>query len=612
MKVQDVDALLNDIRIEVDKGVGIEVSEEKHERYRNYQEYLFNLKKKISKDKLKYVFIGEKGKGKTTTILNLFALKSFDKELLATGAGGTTVCEVELLPSEEEDSFIEIIPIEDKYMEQYLYDFCSTFKKDGESNEIHYVPTEIARSIRNMIKLKANEVRELYSEINDFNTFYNEIKTRLNLQNRNQTIIRCKSNNEGQFFDDIQRKFNQINLGKVEEIKIPNKIILHITKDVLDFSKFNSIESVVDTRGIDGSVGKENEKNKDSFRREDILNYIDKQQDECIFLFIDGIKAAPTTDILDTIRSRITRENADRFYLFINIYHDEAENVVTDDGPAETAENGIEYKREDIISKFKQEKIPFKESNLIFFNSKKNIPSADEILNTISNNIGDTKEEILQLSNDVMIAFNKLKYDYENNEAALEYFEELYEKVAGIVPSKNIVEEIKEDFVDEKMAKVHSSRLNAINRAYGDYILFNFFHHYSLAIERAFDRIYLEAKNDVIKKVNEFLNYRNITKLEEIDYKAFLDKVQRDYLEQRSNVTAEYKKMFKEIFNNQSWNAAKSEYGKGSGQYTKNVCEIYASEINRLDEILPFRDSFNKAWTEVIESNNLVKKESSI
>ncbi|KUP25807.1 hypothetical protein [Paenibacillus sp. DMB5] len=607
--IHDINDLLTEMYDEIDKGFNIDITLDKHERYKNYHEYLTNLKKKVDKDKLKFVFIGEKGRGKTTTIINLFGLLMDDKELLATGSGGTTVCEVELLESKDQHSFIEIVPIEDKYMEQYVYDFCSTFKRDDKNNETYYVPTEIARSIRNMLKLNTIKLKELYVEMNNFDLFHDEITKRLRLNEREEFIVQCQSDEFGSYFEDIQKKFNLINLGKLDYIKIPQKIILHLTKDVLDFSLFKDIKTVVDTRGIDSSLGKEKDetKEKDSYRREDILAYIDKQQEECLFLFIDGIKPAPSTDILETISTRITKENADRFYLLVNVQHDEAEKVMTDDGPAGTVELGVEYKRDDIISKFEQENIPFKESNILFYNSKLNYPSPSDILNAISQNIKSTKNEIFSLSDGVQTAFYKLKYDQENNERALEYYEELIEEVGNIVPNKNLADEIINDFIGERMRSVHSSRLNAINRVNGDYVFFNFYHHFSLAIERAFDRIYLEAKNDVAKKVNGFLKYRNINKLEEIDYKAFLDKFQRDYLEQRREVTSRYKDLLLKSFRNTSWASARNEYGRGTGAYTSNVCDIYKIEILNLNVLHPFRDTFIDSWTSIIAGNNLIK-----
>lgn len=609
---QEISSLIVDMQEEINKGINIDISEEKHDRYKKYCEYVTHLNKKIANEKLKYVFIGEKGKGKTTTILNLFDLNSSEKELLATGSGGTTVCEVELMECQGAEPYIEVVPMEDRYMNQYIYDFCSSYN-NHDNNESTYLPTEIGRSIRNMLGMKRSEVSEWFNQIDDINLFLSEVNNKLNLDGRTETIITCKSDKEGKYFTDIQKKFNQVNLGKITNVKIPKKIVLHLTKDILDFTRLETTSTIVDTRGIDNNLNKESNtsevKEKDNFRREDIMYYIDEKQDESIFLFIDGIKSAPAQNILETIKSRITPENADRFYLFINIYFDEAEKVMTDDGPAETVENGVEYRKDDIMDKFKQENMPFKESNVIFYNSKNDYPPAFEILDSISNNIKKSKSIVLERVEDVKTAFYKLKYDHENNEAALEYFEELYSVVSNITPTRNLVDEIVFDFVNERMAKVHSSRLNAINRAKGDYVAFNFYHYFNIAIEKAFDRIYLEAKNDVLKKVNDFLKFRNITKLEEIDYRAFLDKLQRDYIRQRASLSLMYKELLEANFYEGSWEEAVSEYGRGSGRYTWNVCDIYIKEINRLNDISPFRELFTKSWMNIIADNNLIKLE---
>lgn len=604
----EVNNLLVEIKEVIEEGININISEEKHNRYKQYFEYLKSMKKKLDSEKLKFVFIGEKGKGKTTTILNLFGLIEGEEELLATGSGGTTVCEVELLESKHQYSYFEIIPVEDKYMEQYVYDFCSTYKQVDNNNNSIYVPSEIARSIRNMIKMKISEVKELYQKLDNFDEFVMEIKRKLFLEERTETIIKCESDKKGNFFSDIQKKFNAINLAKVANIKIPQKILLYLTEDVINFSDTNDILSIVDTRGIDSEISKDTSSgNSDSFKREDILNYIDKQQNECVFLFVDGIKAAPTPDILDTIKSRITKENADKFYLLINIYNDEAEKVMTDDGTAKTIEKGIEYKKEDILTKFRQEKIIFNENNLIFYNSKTNYPDSKSILNEISKNINTTREKTYGDCIDIKNAFEKLNYDFEDSSYAIKHFEELYANVLEIVAPRNLFDEIVKDFISDEMSKVHSSRLNAINRYQGDYYYYNFYHNFSITIEKTFDRIYSESKNDVLKKVTEFLGFKNITQLDEIDYKIFLEKLERDYLNQRETIKTIYKDKLLYLFQPQSWEMARSEYGSGSGYYTQRVCEIYKTELKRLDSTYSFKENFDNTWFEILEKNNLIK-----
>lgn len=605
-EIEEVGNLIREMEGEIKKGVTINISEEKNNRYKQWATYVNSQKEILSKDKYKYVFIGEKGIGKTTTILELFNLISNGKELLSTGSGGTTVCEVEIRKSKEVYSYFEIVPIDDKYMGQYVYDFCSTFRKDNDSSTL-YVPTEIARSIRNMLGMKKNEIDELYGQLNNFENFVDEINKRLDLDNRNETIIKCECDKNGLFFSDIENKFNNINLGKIKNIKIPQKVNLYLTDDVIEFDDKDNILSIIDTRGIESDLSKDNKLGKsDSFKREDILNYIDKEQNDCIYLFVDGIKPAPTQGILNTLKSRITKENVDKFYLLINIYNDEAEKVMTDDGVAGSVDVGINFKKEDILFKFKQENILFNENNLIFYNSKNNFPENKEILKRIKENFSIQKKKAYEECKNVKNAFEKLKYDFENKEYAIKNYEQLYEIIRDVVAPRDLANKIIIEFVDNTMHKVHHMRIDAINRYNGDYYAYNFYYNFSIIVEEVFDRIYRESKNDIIKKVTEFFDYKNITQLDEIDYKIYIEKLEKDYLNERDALKSELRTYLEQSFSIASWQLAQNEFRTGKG-YTDRVCKIYKDEILKLDSQNSFIDNFEKKWTKLINENHLEK-----
>lgn len=605
-KVEEVSNLIDEMEEEIKKGITINISEEKNNRYKQWATYLQNQMEVLVKEKYKYVFIGEKGIGKTTTILELFNLINDDKELLSTGSGGTTVCEVEIKKSDKEYSYFDITPIDDRYMVQYIYDFCSTFIRDNDSSNL-YVPTEIARSIRNMLGMKKIEIDELYESLNNFEKFIEEVNSRLNLENRNETIIKCKCDKNGLYFSDIENKFNQINLGKVKDIKIPQKITLYITDDVMNFDNEDSILSIIDTRGIESDLSREDKFGKnDSFKREDILNYIDREQDDCIYLFVDGIKPAPTQGILNTLKSRITKKNADKFYLFINIYNDEAEKVITDDGVAGTIESGISFKKDDILFKFKQEKILFNENNLIFYNSKNNIPDNKEILQQIKENLNKQKTKAYEECKNVKSAFEKLKYDFENKDYAIKNFEKLYEVNKQVDAPKDLINKILNEFIDNTMSKVHHMRLDAINRYDGDYYAYNFYYNFSIIIEEVFDEIYINSKSNIIKKVTEFLEYKNITQLDEIDYKIYIEKLEKDYLSERDSLKTYLREYLEKSFSKDSWISAQNEFGTGRG-YTERVCKIYTNEISNLNNKNSFTNHFTKRWTKLITENHLEK-----
>ncbi|MDJ0736212.1 MAG: hypothetical protein QNJ47_19475 [Nostocaceae cyanobacterium] len=133
-------------------------------------ERLEEIKKILSIEKYKIVFIGTIGQGKTTAICHLFNLISdFEvsktigkktknvietKELLATGSGRTTICEVVLKASAK--TYIEIEPYSIEEMESLIFEFCESIanKDSFDSERQVMISAEIERAIRNITGFK--------------------------------------------------------------------------------------------------------------------------------------------------------------------------------------------------------------------------------------------------------------------------------------------------------------------------------------------------------------------------------------------------------------------------------------------------------------------------
>ncbi|MDR3277073.1 MAG: hypothetical protein LBT11_07715 [Treponema sp.] len=607
--LSDLTVLINDIGGQISDNIG-NISENKAYHYIEWHDFLKNIKIKLEHEKYKFVFIGQKGIGKTTTILELFGLsKKLGKkmeDLLTTAAGGTTTCEVELLKSDRANTYFEIEPIDDKLFNQYIDDFCNMYKDDlRNDNENQYLPTEIARSIRNMVGLKRTDIENLYKDCKTFEEFKNEIVRRINSQARTETVINCERK-RGTFFEDCQDKFNKINLCKISTVMLPQKIKIFITSDIFDFDQYPVIQSIIDTRGIDTVISSNSDANK--MKREDILNYIDKEQEQCIFFFIDSIKPAPSQGISELLRSRIVNSNQFRFYVIINVNGQEAEEVMTDDGKAGTVQVGIDYKKDDIMEKFRQLNISFIESNLLFYNARLNTPAKDDIFLQIQNNLSLQRFDMFKTCEEIKKAFERSRYDFEDNEYALENFEELYKLVENVRTPKDVLNKFLDVFIGE-LQNIHPARIAAINRYAGNYYAFNFYHEISLIVETLFDEFFASSKNIIINKINEFIKYRNISELDKINYHVFWGKFENDYIEYRNILKEHIKDEVKESFGEHTWEQAVAEYGQGSG-YKGRVFEIYKKELILFSERVNLKDGYNSAWNEIITRNNLVKKKS--
>jgi hypothetical protein len=319
--------------------------------------------------------------------------------------------------------------------------------------------------------------------------------------------------------------------------------------------------------------------------------------------FIDSIKPAPSQSISELFRTRLSTSNEFRFYLIVNIFGKEAEEVMTDDGKAETMKVGVEYKKDDILDKFRQLNIRFSENNLLFFNAKENNPVNKNILLGVEKNISDQKQNLYNLCAEIQNAYNKLKFDFENNQYALQNFEQLQEYVENVGAPNNVFEMLLETFIGE-LQNIHHARLAAINRYEGEYYAFNFFYEISLIVENLFDDFFVQSKERIIDKVNEFMNYRNITELDKINYRVFLEKFENDYNKYRSQLKDFIKLEIKKRFHDRTWEQAVAEYGQGKG-YKNRVLDIYKNELRAFASNINVSDSYNSKWGKVVEENSL-------
>jgi GTPase SAR1 family protein len=459
---------MDDINSQIEDAENI--GDKKAYQYIAWYDFLRTTKEKLENETYKLVLIGQKGIGKTTTILELFGLNKKingkNEDLLTTASGGTTTCEVELLKSEKSVTYFEIEPIDVQLLNQYIDDFCAKYDDAENTGENSYLPTEIARSIRNMIDLKKKGIEELRKDCKDSNEFKDEITRRVGIQNRTRTIIECQSSN-GSFFTDCQKKFNEINLCKIKDVMLPKRIKIFLTKDIFDFEKKKHISSIIDIRGIDTVLSLSSDSNK--MKREDILNYIDKEQNDCLFFFIDSIKPAPSQAISELLRTRLLIGNEFRFYLLVNIQGKEAEEVLTDDGKAGTAQIGVDYKKEDVLDKFRQLNIRFSDRNLLFYNARENKPVNDNILSHIEENIFTQKKRLYDFCDEIRNAYDRLKHDFENNQYALQNFEQLQKYVENVGVPNNVFDTLLEIFIGE-LQNIHHARLAAVNRYQGEYV----------------------------------------------------------------------------------------------------------------------------------------------
>ncbi|MEH1967523.1 hypothetical protein [Nostoc sp.] len=344
-------------------------------------ERLDEIEKILSIDKYKIAFIGTIGQGKTTAICHLFNLISdFNvsktiankprnvietKELLSTGAGKTTICEVIIKAAEK--TYIEIEPYTVDEMENIIFEFCDYIsdKDNANPDKKIIISQEIERAIRNVTEMKLryptinNEVTKIDLAKEEFDKLGLDEFKKLALNN---SQLESRNNNKIEFDHQkneqvwIKNTFAAINNVELKEFAIPRKIYLYVSYDVLSGSNLSQFDSIVDTKGLDENP-----------IRKDLQKYIENQDTIC--LFVTPFNAAPEANISKLIGYHLTSKSKDFHHRFVTLvlpHKNEPEQVHGCDGDYDT---GIQIRKEEIQATFRHLNLDFFLENILFYDA---------------------------------------------------------------------------------------------------------------------------------------------------------------------------------------------------------------------------------------------------
>ncbi|MBY3619544.1 hypothetical protein HGO21_08305 [Acinetobacter sp. CUI P1] len=640
----NIQNLRNNILEELDKN---EVDEFDKDSYEMMLEKLSELEKLLSVKEFNLVFIGQKGVGKTTAISNLFNLlidrsitgkgrsRKVIEEILETGAGGTTVCDVEINQSPTETSQILIEPYSNNDILNEIETFCNIIWKrrmnsidNFDENRTFYLASEVERAIRNMTALtvvkEVDIALERAKEFLGFEDFKNEIIHLAELDNRNKIQFVYESHPEALETEAywIKSTFRDINLVKFTDILIPKKIIVSLSKKILDFDDLPRIKSIIDTRGLDSQT---------SFDRKDIEKYI-REDIENLCIVTDSFPPSPSEPVFNLFKRYLydesLRDLSAKMILMILHRKDEASDIVSYNGTVEDAEEGIKVRRREIESKFVSEQIPMLTDNILFFDAlfgiddKKIKVTEDDIeeygidearhvkygevrkyhkemVSVIEKIINKREREWLNELNNIFDEFKSIKYHFENDTYAEEHLSRIKNEVDSIKDTQADYKTLFTDLYLNKMGFIHPSTFAAINRSYGIFSSNDIFYLGSVTIEEIYKEHFKKAKDQIISKIDTIRSFHNITIKTKTFFNRLYDKVNKEFdISMRELNDKIYILLNKEVFNNNEngtslfWDNARLRWGGGSGyrediqiMYRRHLQKsIYFTEINLLVE----------------------------
>jgi len=616
---------------------------------------LEEISKILNIDKYKLVFIGTIGEGKTTAICHLFNfVGSFNvsktiagkvrnvnevKELLATGSGRTTICEV-IIEASVDDTYIEIEPYSEEQMVSMISDFCDSI---SDTEDIHgeakvMFSKELETAIRNIIALKKisetttegdkRQTRRIDMAKEEFEKSgiggLKEIAlSNADLTNRTSTRIDFQSDEDERNW--IKRTFASMNSAELKDFAIPRKIYIYASKNILGESNFSHFQAVVDTKGIDENP-----------IRKDLQEYIENQDSIC--LFATSFRDAPETNIRELMRYYLSSKSRDfhhRFITFVVTHKGDSERVNGSDG---TWEEGTDIRREDIQSAFKNLNLEFFPENIIFYDALRYYSSEitklnsdlyteedvqgdrDDCIQTILEVI-ERRQQILQNEVDLIsIGFQKIKggealTDNEMKDIviAIQGIKNLRD-LSGRVPSF-----IYDEFIDNFITYYRNSyrawnTKHAIHRRFGFYDARNIDIYYDARIvaeglseESMLRKFTKEAKEDLENILNNLKDANDALETFIPELLIQLDTHYDNFIDQVGTSVEKFiceDKFFPQSFESDFWMALINEKGKQRSKgetYTDNISQTLRRELESGENLNHFLQSqANRYWSILI------------
>lgn len=221
-------------------------------------------------------FIGKIGVGKTSAICKMTGLTYTNSngdlvDILKTGAGRTTVCEVRIEYAEKLSIKIEPLPNDEvKSLVRNFAEFIwkkSNSKISDEEEGGNLLSVELTRCIRNMLGLtidkkkgedgkwkstdNALEFSKDCSSVDEVNELMYEC---LSLENRTEIELWPSQDEAKKWQVWLKDNFSKINDGKKENISIPLSITI---KGSFPLIRNDCTWKIIDTRGVDSNIQRE-------------------------------------------------------------------------------------------------------------------------------------------------------------------------------------------------------------------------------------------------------------------------------------------------------------------------------------------------------------------
>ncbi|MEH2460572.1 hypothetical protein [Nostoc sp.] len=616
-------------------------------------ERLEEIEKIISIDKYKIVFIGTIGQGKTTAICHLFNLISDfkvskiingktknvteTKELLSTGSGKTTICEVIIKASEK--TYIEIEPYTVDEMENLIFEFCDSIvnRDNSQSEDKIIISEEIERVIRNITELKITSKKvddggnnnilrtDIAKEL--FNQSGVDFLKKTALSNANieaRTTTRIEFDNQNNEQEWIKNTFAAINNVQLKEFAIPRKIYLYLSNDILSGSNLSQFDSVVDTKGLDENP-----------IRKDLQKYVDSQDTICIF--VTPFNDAPEANIRKLIIYHLTSKSKDFHHRFVTLVLPRKNEPEKVHGSDEDRDLGIRIRQDEVQATFKKLNLDFFQKNILFYDSlryyRDDIVKLNEIydgedvqadknefLEAIASVVERRRNILLDEIKAIKESSAKIKNSDALKESEIKVIQNAIKKIKDLRDlSKRVPGFVDEDFIDEYVNKYYRrvypawNTKHAIHKNFGYYQPRDIDIYYDARVvaggideDKMLKKFTKDAKQELENILNELISANEPFKILMPElvkkfyglYDDFIYEVGKEVEEEITRKLLprnEYSAFWKALFDE------KGKERKRGETFVDNVCLIFKRELEKDTNLNTFLKSKAEIhWKELV------------
>ncbi|MCX0414542.1 hypothetical protein [Clostridium perfringens] len=356
--IREIEAYLNNN--EVDDLVKLDLNRLK-ESIKKYKENLSNSEYELA-------FVGQSHAGKTTIISSILGLYFKDNkgnliQVMHSDEGGrTTPCTIEIVP--DSHTMIEIVPKDRNELKSIINEYSYFITGNG---------GVLSEEIRTIIKKRIKkEIRDELRKNKDIEEAKRKIKKEINIDNINTdlVVLECIEKEKNEVFKWINIILHKIRKGNLDKLVIPNKIIIHIDKNLINIP--SGIVKIIDTRGISSETAKNN---NNIVGRKDLDEYV--KNDNTIVIYINEFSSIEPS-VVEFFKYKLTSfrtepEDLIKFMVLLNAKNGSIQSKVEDEDEIEEflEDKKLEFTNAVIINEEDEElnKLDLKERYLFIKNT---------------------------------------------------------------------------------------------------------------------------------------------------------------------------------------------------------------------------------------------------